>query len=138
MIDSEDFDPKNKDNIKNAIEYFNFWYLIECEHCKTLFLVENSVDRQFAGKRSENLTVNVFCPRCGKENKKPNATGRLKLRFSRKARNNEFDPCTTAMAKQLMFTREVEEKVGMMRDTYRLEKNNKQEKKKRGVGDKHE
>jgi hypothetical protein len=121
-LDDESLHPENPENIKKVIEYYNFWYLIECEHCQTLFLVESSVDGQLTAKK-ESLNHSVFCPRCGTENKKPLSTTRLKLRFSRFARNNELDLYTTQMTKIWRLPKEAEEKAELLRDTYRAEKN---------------
>jgi hypothetical protein len=125
----EALNPKSKESIKKAIEYYNFWYLIECGHCETLFLVEDSV-KPFFIKRDKsvlpgkgNLPFNLFCPRCGTKNEQLRVTKRLRLRLGRKVKDNEFNPCTAEIAKNWELPREIQEEVDMLRDAKRLEKN---------------
>jgi hypothetical protein len=118
-------DPSKLSSVKKEIEYFNLWYLIECCHCGTLFLVEDSIDNIVGVRKdSGNVSFNAYCPRCKTRNK-VKATGRLKLRFKRKAKDGEFDSYTTRASKKMELPKSVEEKMRETRDIELFEKHNK-------------
>ena len=80
-----------EDKLKKEIEDMNLWYPIECEHCKTFFLVEDSIDL-LGGIRREAKTAHfdAYCPRCQTKNTLK-ATNRVKLQYVRKADDEELD-----------------------------------------------
>jgi RNase P subunit RPR2 len=86
---------------KEEIEYKNLWYFIECHHCFTLFMVEDSIDMRSVRTKAKK-TFTVFCPRCGTQNKKA-AVKRLKLKVAGIAKENEHDPYSTFLAKSLII-----------------------------------
>jgi hypothetical protein len=115
-------DPTKISSIRKAIGYFNLWYLIECRHCETLFLVEDSIDNRPTKSNLENITFSAYCPRCRTKNK-VTAAKRLKLLFKRLAKNGEYDSYTMNTSRRMKLPKDVEEKIQEMRDIKTCEKN---------------
>jgi hypothetical protein len=119
-------------SIKKAIEYFNLWYLIECKHCETLFLIEDSIDKRFLSSTKsnrKNMTFNAFCPNCGTKNEKLKATGRLKLLVERKTKDSEYSDAVNDDVKNL--PKELDIELGLISDKDRLERNYAKKKKRK-------
>jgi hypothetical protein len=81
---------KGRNSIKKVVEYFNLWFLLQCQHCTTLFLVEDSM----VYKKGKDSFFIAFCPRCCTKNV-CKAVRRLKLIVKGIARNYEYDAYTT-------------------------------------------
>jgi Zn finger protein HypA/HybF involved in hydrogenase expression len=91
----------NEKKVKQEIEEKNLWYFVQCQHCFTNFLVEESIDNNPKLGDPEDLTFQCYCPRCKTVNSQIATTGRLRLSVVHVAKRNEFDPLTTKMAKKL-------------------------------------
>lgn len=116
-------DPSDPENVKKIVEYFNLWYLFECYHCETLFLVEDSIDNT-GGDRKNIELFHAHCPRCGSANpSEGHNLKRLKLRVKGFAKQNEFPAFDTEAAKKMKLPKEVEEKMAEIKEINRAEKN---------------
>lgn len=82
-------------NMKTEIEDRNLWYYVECRHCGTVFMVEESIDRappnlEPSQAESKPESFNVFCPRCNWQNK-VETKQRIRLAFGGIAFKEEVD-----------------------------------------------
>ena len=84
----------NKEEIKEAIEN-NLYYLIECGHCETVFLIEESIDD---GKKA-NFTIP--CPRCTTDNIIKKGQNRLLLQLKKVMDPDEINPYIVKLAKKI-------------------------------------
>lgn len=86
--------------IKKNIEDDLFYY-VQCQHCKTIFLVEESIDNNFHFQPDdENLVFNCSCPRCETETSNL-SSNRLMLRVEKVMPNHEPSPLNSRLAKKL-------------------------------------
>jgi len=79
-----------KEKIKWEIES-DLFYRIECWHCSTLFLMEESIDER---KEPEFI---VPCPRCFNHNTVKRKQNRLLLRLEKIMASNEINPYYAAI-----------------------------------------
>lgn len=86
--------------VKLEIEDRNFWHYVQCCHCETIFLVEESIDNNWT--MNKHSTFKAFCPRCATVNTQA-SDRRLKLKVDRLAEKGEYDPLTTRLAKNLVI-----------------------------------
>jgi hypothetical protein len=100
VFKNERFDKLNLDNlesIKNVIEYFNLWYIFECKHCQTIFLVEDSIDKAING-RTKIKRFKAYCPNCKTANLS-SKTKRVKLGFKGLAKPMELSAYSNVLIK---------------------------------------
>jgi Zn finger protein HypA/HybF involved in hydrogenase expression len=77
---------------KKEIEFRNYWYYIECEHCQTLFMVEDSIDSISPTERGKKVEYFIACcPRCRTENRHV-SRNRIKLKYNGKADDDKSAP----------------------------------------------
>jgi Zn finger protein HypA/HybF involved in hydrogenase expression len=77
---------------KKEIEFCNYWYYIECEHCLTLFMVEESIDKISPAERGKKIEYfTAYCPRCRTKNNHV-SKNRIKLKYKGKANDDEQAP----------------------------------------------
>jgi len=86
--------------IKKNIEDDLFYYL-ECPHCKTIFLIEESIDNNFHFQPDgENLVFKCVCPRCETETSNL-SSNRLMLRVEKVWPDREPSPLVSRLASKL-------------------------------------
>ena len=85
---------REKPSIKWQIES-DLWYLVECHHCETLFLIEESID---SGKDPEFV---VPCPRCFNHNVIKKGQNRLLLQLKKIMDPEEINPYYDQLAKNI-------------------------------------
>jgi len=91
---------KDITEVKRDIETDLFYY-VECHHCKTVFLVEESIDNGLHySLDDENLVFKCTCPRCETETSNL-STGRLKLRVEKVMEDREPSPLILRLAEKL-------------------------------------
>jgi len=73
----------------------DLFYITECSHCETLFLIEESID---SGKDPEFI---VPCPRCFNHNIIKKGQNRLLLQLKKIMAANEINPYYTKLSKNL-------------------------------------
>jgi len=86
--------------IKKNIED-DLFYFIQCPHCATIFLVEESISNDLHyGVDDENLTFKCSCPRCGTETSNLSSR-RLKLKVEKVWPDREPSPLVSRLASKL-------------------------------------
>lgn len=83
-----------KEKLKWQIES-DLFYLVECWHCETVFLIEESIDD---GREPEFV---VPCPRCFNHNTIKKGENRLKLRLEKIMGPEEMNPYIERVSKKI-------------------------------------
>lgn len=84
--------------VKRQVET-NLFYFVVCSHCETVFLIEESIDKQ-PHHGEGDPTFQVTCPRCETIVTQA-AIRRLKLRLDRVLEEDEVNPYLLELADKL-------------------------------------
>ena len=88
----------NLEKLKTTIEN-DLFYQIECSHCETVFLIEESIDD---GREPEFI---VPCPRCFNHNTITKGQNRLLLQLKKILKPEELNPYIERVAKKIQIER---------------------------------